>query len=121
MHTFQWNILFDFGKLVFADPTYGAYPVVGQIVKTCSGGNAVVRVAYFGIIFPLAHFTVVFVHSCQDFKSVYKSVVDEGCYIVFDSGDGAEIEFLAEHIENIGSEERRQSGAGVDIFDSEVE
>ena len=37
-------------ELVLAYATERAHPVGGQVVKCCSGGDAILRVAYFGII-----------------------------------------------------------------------
>ena len=53
------------GELVFAYAADGAYPVVGEVGERCSGLDAVVGVAYCGVVDPVAYFTYVFllVHS----------------------------------------------------------
>ena len=50
-------------ELILAHTAYRAYPVIGKIGKRRAGFDTVVRIAYRRVIYPVAYFTYIFVHS----------------------------------------------------------
>jgi len=50
------------GELVFADSAEGADPILGKILKSCSGGDSVVWIADCGIILVPANIACVLLH-----------------------------------------------------------
>lgn len=50
-------------ELVFSNSAHRAYPVVGDIGKSCSGSDTAVRITYGGIIYPSAYSTYIFSHN----------------------------------------------------------
>ena len=51
-----------FGELVFADSAERADPILREILKSCSGGDSVVRIADCGIILVPANIACVLLH-----------------------------------------------------------
>ena len=49
-------------KLVLADATERANPVVGYVLESCARSDASVRVADSGVIHPLANYAIVLLH-----------------------------------------------------------
>lgn len=64
-------LLSEFGfflEIIFADTADGAYPVVWDILESCSGRDAAVGIACRGIVDPVAYCTSVFFHSQNVFN-----------------------------------------------------
>jgi len=53
----RWFILFHRDKIFFACSTFGAYPVLGQILKTGSRSHIPFRVAFSRVIYVPAYYT----------------------------------------------------------------
>ena len=62
-------------KIVLAYAAKGANPVVGDILKCCSGLDATFGVAHFGVIDPTTNLANILLHSCVCFDVVEINVV----------------------------------------------
>lgn len=60
----EFDELFS-AELVLANAANGACPIIGEVIESGTGSDAVVGVADFGVVNITAHFTYVFVHDCQ--------------------------------------------------------
>lgn len=56
--------LYDF-KHVFSYSAQGAYPIVGNVFKSCSGGDASLGVSHSRIIYPVTYGANVLLHDCS--------------------------------------------------------
>jgi hypothetical protein len=61
--------LFRLGEIILAYSAEGALEIIGQILKLCTGGDAVIGVADCLVLFPAAYFTYIFLHSFISFLS----------------------------------------------------
>ena len=60
-------------EVALADDTNGTYPVVGDVLKRCSCGDAAIGIAHCGIVDVTANFTnVLHKQNCL--------VINKGCY-----------------------------------------
>ena len=50
-------------ELVLAHTAERAHPVFGQVFKCCSGGDAILRIAYFGVILITTNVANVLLHN----------------------------------------------------------
>jgi len=48
--------------LIFASAAFRTHPTVRDLLEGCSGGDAIIRIAFGGIIDPTAYITNVFFH-----------------------------------------------------------
>lgn len=63
------NRLFLHGAEIFlAYTASGAYPILGQILESCSGLNTIVRVSFSGVIDVAAYIAFVLFHVVLCFK-----------------------------------------------------
>lgn len=71
--------------MILAHTAYRAYPVIGKIGKRRAGFDTVFRVAYRRVIYPVAYFTYIFVHSLKVFRYLLLkvgSVIDEDIDVI---------------------------------------
>lgn len=54
--------LFHLFKVFFPHSAEGAYPIVGDVFKRCSGGNAAVGVSGGWVVHPVAHCAAILFH-----------------------------------------------------------
>lgn len=57
--------LFGLFKQLFADATYGTYPVVRNVFECGAGGNAAFGISCFGVVNPLTYGADVLLHNIQ--------------------------------------------------------
>ena len=50
-----WSVLLRF-EIALADTADGAYPIVGDVLKRCSCGDAAIRITYCGVVDVTANF-----------------------------------------------------------------
>ncbi len=51
-----WSVLLRF-EIALADAADGAYPIVGDVLKRCSCGDAAIWITYCGVVDVTANFT----------------------------------------------------------------
>ena len=63
-------LLLDNAEVVLANTAEGAYPVVWNILESCSRLDAAVRIAYFRVIDITAYITYILLHNDSVFFSL---------------------------------------------------
>jgi hypothetical protein len=56
-------LISGFGELVFTGSAERANPIIGKVLKRCSGSDAAVGIAYCGIVLVSAQVTYVLTHN----------------------------------------------------------
>ncbi len=64
----SWSFFLGFAELVLAYATNRAYPIFGEIFKSCAGSNAAIGVAHCRIVFVSANVANVLFHKASFFE-----------------------------------------------------
>jgi hypothetical protein len=91
--TLKFDLIFRL-EFVFAYTANGAYPIIGDILKSCSWLNTTVRVTYCGVIDITANFTnvlhnyecLVINDSCYSFNNPLRRNVIKACIVATFAG-----------------------------------
>lgn len=57
------DLFLNFTEVFLGHTTNGANPIIGNILKSCSGFNSAIRIAYLRIIYPATYVTNVLFHN----------------------------------------------------------